>query len=90
MRAAEGRLQLHEPQLVEMRIDTDSIWKFVAALTAAVQVLDHPALDEVVDLPEFSPAVANFEVILPAHQMLIELLDQGSWLIFNFTLIFLS
>ena len=76
MRAAEGGLQLHEPQLVEIRIDTDSIGKFVTALTAAVQVLDHPALDEVVDLPELSPAVTNFEVIRPACQMLVELLDQ--------------
>ena len=69
-------LQLDNPQLVEIPIDTDVFWKFVSALTAAVQVLDYPALDEVVDLPEFSPAVTNFEVVLPTGQMLIKLLDQ--------------
>ena len=66
---------MHESQLVQIRIGIYSFGKFVTALTAAMEVLDHPAVDEVVDLPEFSPAVTNFEVVLPAAQMLIELLD---------------
>jgi hypothetical protein len=52
--------------LVEIRVGTDPLRKVVTALTATVEVHDQPALDEVVDLPEFSPAVINFEVILPA------------------------
>jgi hypothetical protein len=30
-------------------------------LPAALEVPDHPAVDEVVDLPEFSPAVTDSE-----------------------------
>ena len=67
---------MNDAQLIKIRIDARPVGKFITALTAAVQVPAHPALDEVVDLPEFSPAVAQFEVVLPAHQMLIELLDQ--------------
>ena len=69
-------LQLDDPQLIEIRIDTGPFGKFVAALTATVEVSDHPALDEVIDLPELPPAVTHLEVVLPARQMLIELLDQ--------------
>ena len=75
-RETQVELQRDDPQLVEIRIDTGPLRKRVTALAAAVQVLDHPALDEIVEFPEFSPAVTHLEVVLPAHQMLVELLDQ--------------
>jgi hypothetical protein len=52
VRTSRPGLQLNDAQLIEIRIETSPFGRFVAALTATIQVLDHSALDEVVDPPD--------------------------------------
>lgn len=69
-------LQIHQPKSLDLLIETDPFRRSVGPLAAPSQVLRETVANVRVDLPEGLAWIPKVEVVLPALQVSVQLLNQ--------------